>query len=118
MLITVSYHGDLGHPYPASSKSQLVGLCTGLLSCAAVSSAGNIGELLSPAVEAVVVAFRLGLCVRRVRGLVEQNQAAPSSWSALVSGLNQEDGLRLISSFSKQNVGHTFHVHDFQILIL
>ncbi|KAL2811319.1 hypothetical protein BJX63DRAFT_277187 [Aspergillus granulosus] len=99
----INYHGDLGHAYPSSSKSHLMGLCTGLLSCAAVSSATNIGELLTPAVEAVVVAFRLGLCVLRVRGLVEGEQATALSWSALVSGINEAEGADMIAKFSDQN---------------
>ncbi|KAL4903435.1 conidial yellow pigment biosynthesis polyketide synthase [Aspergillus multicolor] len=99
----VNYYGDLGHAYPSSSQTQLVGLCTGLLSCAAVSSASNIGELLKPAVEVVVVALRLGLCVLRVRNLVDQAHAAPASWSALVSGLNEAEGLDLVENFSNDN---------------
>ncbi|KAL4870267.1 hypothetical protein BDV12DRAFT_166486 [Aspergillus spectabilis] len=99
----INYYGDLGHAYPSSSKSQIVGLCTGLLSSAAVSSAQNIGELLTPAVEVVVVALRLGLCVLRVRELVDQDHAAPSSWSALVSGLNEAEGQDLITTFSSSN---------------
>lgn len=105
MLTIDSYHGDLGHAYPSNSSTQLVGLCTGLLSCAAVSSASNIGELLAPAVEAVVVALRLGSCVLRVRELVHQEKTAPLSWSALVSGLNETDGTDLISDFSIEKVG-------------
>ncbi|KAL3491272.1 hypothetical protein BJX62DRAFT_251459 [Aspergillus germanicus] len=98
----INYHGDLGHAYPSSSKSHLIGLCTGLLSCAAVSSATNIGELLTPAVEAVVVAFRLGLCVLRVRGLVDGGQTTPLSWSALVSGMNEAEGTDMIIKFSNE----------------
>ncbi|KAL5338099.1 hypothetical protein BJX70DRAFT_217015 [Aspergillus crustosus] len=99
----IDYYGDYGHAYPSSSKSLFVGLCTGLLSCAAVSSSKNIGELLTPAVEVVSVALRLGLCVLRVRELIEQNHAVPSSWSALVSGINETEGEELISRFSSSN---------------
>ncbi|KAL4815331.1 conidial yellow pigment biosynthesis polyketide synthase [Aspergillus spinulosporus] len=100
----INYYGDLGHAFPSHSQSQLVGLCTGLLSCAAVSSASNIGELLKLAVEVVVVALRLGLCVHRVRKLFDQDQAVPLSWSALVSGLNESEGLSLIERFTSRNV--------------
>ncbi|KAL4886268.1 conidial yellow pigment biosynthesis polyketide synthase [Aspergillus karnatakaensis] len=99
----INYNGDLGHAYPSSSKSHIVGLCTGLLSCAAVSSARNIGELLTPAVEVVTVALRLGLCVLRVRELVEQGHVAPLSWSTLVSGINETQGQELIDRFSDSN---------------
>ncbi|KAL4788508.1 hypothetical protein BJX76DRAFT_365765 [Aspergillus varians] len=99
----INYHGDLGHAYPSGSNSHLVGLCTGLLSCAAVSSASNIGELLAPAVEVVVVALRLGLCVLRVRELVDQDKTTPLSWSVLVSGINEVDGSDLIAGFSSQH---------------
>ncbi|KAL4923749.1 polyketide synthase alb1 [Aspergillus undulatus] len=99
----INYHGDLGHAYPSSSKSQLIGLCTGLLSCAAVSSAENVGELLAPAVEIAVVALRLGLCILRVRELVNRDRAAPLSWSALVSGMNEADGAEIIAEYSRLN---------------
>ncbi|KAL2825968.1 conidial yellow pigment biosynthesis polyketide synthase [Aspergillus cavernicola] len=98
----INYHGDLGHGYPSDSNSHIIGLCTGLLSCAAVSSASNVGELITPAVEAVVVALRLGLCILRVRGLVDHNQEAPRSWSALVSGFNEAEGMDLITRFNSQ----------------
>ncbi|KAL3478405.1 hypothetical protein BJX99DRAFT_269261 [Aspergillus californicus] len=98
----INYHGDLGHAYPSHANSQLVGLCTGLLSCAAVSSASNVGDLLKPAIEAVIVALRLGMCVFRVRGLVDQDQATPQSWSVLVSGINEAQGIDLITKFSSQ----------------
>ncbi|KKK13706.1 polyketide synthetase PksP [Aspergillus rambellii] len=100
----INYHGDLGHAYPSSSKSHIIGLCTGLLSCAAVSSARNIGELLQPAVAVVVVALRLGLCVLRVRGLVDQDPSASGSWAALVSGINEQEGRELITKFCQQRV--------------
>ncbi|KAL2863325.1 polyketide synthase alb1 [Aspergillus lucknowensis] len=99
----INYHGDLGHAYPSGSESRLIGLCTGMLSCAAVSSASNIGELLAPAVEAVVIALRLGLCVLRARELVDREQAAPLSWSALVSGVDESEGLDLIAKFIGQH---------------
>ncbi|KAL4793422.1 conidial yellow pigment biosynthesis polyketide synthase [Aspergillus venezuelensis] len=99
----INYHGDLGHAYPSKSKSQLIGLCTGLLSCGAVSSASNIGELIAPAVEVVVVALRLGLCVLHVRELVNQDKSAGLSWSALISGLSETEGKDLIAEFSRQN---------------
>ncbi|KAI9370749.1 conidial yellow pigment biosynthesis polyketide synthase [Aspergillus egyptiacus] len=96
----INYYGDLGHAYPSGSKSHIIGLCTGLLSCAAVSSASNIGALLAPAVESVVVALRLGLCVLRVRGLVDRDQAVAQSWSVLVSGINEIEGTQLIAQFN------------------
>nr|BAJ65431.1 polyketide synthase [Aspergillus aculeatus] len=94
----INYYGDLGNAYP-SEDCQLVGLCTGLLSCAAVSASKNVGELLPAAVEAVVVALRLGLCVLRVRELVD-SEATSSSWSVLVSGLSEENASTLIEEHS------------------
>lgn len=117
MLTIDSYHGDLGHAYPSNSSTQLVGLCTGLLSCAAVSSASNVGELLAPAIEAVVVSLRLDLCVLRVRELVSQERTAPLSWSALVSGINESEGMDLVSDFSIQKVSFLLYFYLFFLLI-
>lgn len=99
-----SHYGDLGHAYPSSSDSVIIGLCVGLLSSAAVSSSKTIGELIPIAVETVVLALRLGLCVHTVRKLVDTGNSSSSSWSALVSGINESEASDKIQEFSSQQV--------------
>ncbi|OGM44778.1 polyketide synthetase PksP [Aspergillus bombycis] len=96
----INYYGDLGNVYPSASDCHLIGLCAGLLSAAAVSSSTNVGELIPAAVEAVVVALRLGLCVLKVRELVNSDQASSTSWSVLISGISEKDASQLIAEFS------------------
>lgn len=100
----MSYHGDRGHPYPSAEDSLLLGSCTGLLSCAAVSSCRNVGELLPLAVEVVAMAIHLGLCVMTVRDLVDSSSSSTGSWSVLVSDLNEEDAINRIAQFHEKRV--------------
>ncbi|GAB1193046.1 hypothetical protein APSETT444_002248 [Aspergillus pseudonomiae] len=70
------------------------------INSAAVSSATNVGELIPAAVEAVVVALRLGLCVLKVRELVSSDQASSTSWSVLISGISEQEAFQLIEEFT------------------
>jgi naphtho-gamma-pyrone polyketide synthase len=104
-LTLLSYYGDGGQVYPLGSDSYIIGLCTGLLASAAVSSSRTVGELIPVAIEAVVVALRLGLCALKVRDFVGQNEAGSQSWSAVLSGIQEDQALVAIREFSKQKVG-------------
>lgn len=106
-LILDSYHGDRGHPYP-SSDDGLLGSCTGMLSCTAVSSCKNVGELLPLAVEIVRLTIHLGLCVMRVREMVDSTESSSGSWSILVSEINEADATSLIGDFVKKRVSTVY----------
>lgn len=99
-----SYYGDLGHKYPSGSDSVIIGLCTGLLPSSAVSASRTVGDLIPIAVQTVVLALRLGLCVHSVRKLVDTGRSTSSSWSALVSGISENETLEKIHEFSNQQV--------------
>lgn len=103
-LIISSYYGDEGQVYPLGSDSHVIGLCTGLLAAAAVSSSRTVGELIPVAIEVVVTALRLGLCALKVRDLVGQYEAQSQSWSAVISGLHEDQALVAIREFSKRKV--------------
>lgn len=98
-----SYYGDLGHEYPSSNKSFIIGLCTGQLAAAAVSSSKTVGELIPVGVETVVLALRLGISVMKVQELVESSKSG-SSWSVLVSGMREQEAQELIEQFAEKNV--------------
>ncbi|KAJ5379475.1 hypothetical protein N7509_012594 [Penicillium cosmopolitanum] len=97
----IHYYGDLGHAYPSGSESFIVGLCTGQLAAAAVSSSSTVGELITAGIETVVLALRLGMCVTKVRGLVEAAKSPSPSWSVLVSGIREQEGQKLIEVFGQ-----------------
>ncbi|KAJ5108641.1 hypothetical protein N7456_005316 [Penicillium angulare] len=99
----IHYYGDLGNTYPSGSDSFLIGLCTGQLASAAVSSSRTVGELIAAGVETVVLALRLGMCVFRVRELVEASGSSSPSWSVLVSGIREQEAQELIEKFGKTN---------------
>lgn len=82
----------------------MIGLCTGLLASAAIASARTIGELIPLAVEAVVVALRLGLCAYKVRDYVGQYDGQSQSWSVVISGVSEEKALAIIAEFSTKKV--------------
>lgn len=108
-----SYYGDLGHEYPSADDSVIVGLCTGLLPSAAVSSSRTAGELVPIAVQTVVLALRLGLCVHSVRKLVDAGSSSSSSWSALVSGISESEALENIEAFSNQQVSFQVNLNSY-----
>ncbi|KAJ5398556.1 hypothetical protein N7465_009045 [Penicillium sp. CMV-2018d] len=92
----IHYYGDLGHAYPSGDESCIIGLCTGQLASAAVSSSKTIGELIPAGIETVVLALRLGMCVLRVQELIEPSKSATSSWSVLISGIREPAAQDLI----------------------
>jgi naphtho-gamma-pyrone polyketide synthase len=94
----------LGHAYPSGDENCIIGLCTGQLASAAVSSSKTVGELIPVGVETVVLALRLGICVLNVQDLVESNKSQGPSWSVLVSGLREPEAQELIQQFAKTTV--------------
>lgn len=59
---------------------------------------------MTAGVETVVLALRLGMCVFRVRELVEANGSSSPSWSVLVSGIREKDAQQMIEEFGQVNV--------------
>ncbi|KAJ9319649.1 hypothetical protein DTO271D3_418 [Paecilomyces variotii] len=98
----INHYGDGGHAYPSASESHIIGLCTGLLASAAVSSSRTVGELIPAAIETVTVSLRLGLCVLRTRDLIDRSYEKSQSWSMVVSGLNEEEVGALIHGFCQR----------------
>jgi naphtho-gamma-pyrone polyketide synthase len=89
----------------------VIGLCTGLLASAAIASSRTIGELIPVAVEAVVVALRLGLCAFKVRDYVGQYGGQSQSWSAVISGISEEKAFDIIEQFSVKKVCHGYNLN-------
>ncbi|KAI1826624.1 polyketide synthase [Xylaria intraflava] len=72
------------HP---SASTTFLGICTGGLAAAAISCSKNVFEISRLGVQAVTVAFRLGMQVSKRAGLL--GYSLPQSWSMVVS--SQED---------------------------
>lgn len=78
----------------------MFGMCTGFLAASAAASALSAADLIPLAVEAVLVAFRAGLCVSEAKSLLTQDDGAPESWSCVVAGLQHDAALSEINEFS------------------
>lgn len=103
-LTSTRLHDNGGRAYPLPSNSHLIGSCTGLLAAAAVSCCRTVGELLPVAVEAVLVAFRCGLCAFEAAERLEPRGEAPASWSALIPQVRDNDVRNAIDKFTHDKV--------------
>ena len=82
-----------------------MGLCTGTLAAAAISSSTSLSELLPAAVHTVQVAFRLGLCGQELRDRIHTpDPSAGQEWSAVFFGLDEASAVAAIAEFSNSKV--------------
>lgn len=82
----------------------VLGLCTGSLAAAAISTSSSIFELVPAAVEAVLIAFRTGLRSIEVRDEIDQgSQSASPVWSVIV-GMEESQALTELDAFSAEKV--------------
>jgi hypothetical protein len=98
-------YDDVGKPYPRPDDSYVLGLCTGALAAAAVSSSSSLSELLPIAVQTVLISFRLGLCALGMRDrleLSEKDRTEP--WSVVISDLEPQNAAAAIKDFCRTNV--------------
>jgi noranthrone synthase len=97
---------DAGKPYPRPDDSYVLGMCTGSLAAAAVSSSSSLSELLPIAVQTVLIAFRLGLCALDMRDRLEMSaEDRGQPWSVVIADLDTQSAITAISDFCKANVG-------------
>lgn len=99
-----SYYGTGSRLYPAASNSYIISLCAGSFAAAAISTSQTLSELLPAAIEAVLTAFRAGLCSMNMRRNIDiEALDANPSWS-LVVGMDAESASVNLDSFSATNV--------------
>lgn len=104
MLTPIRYHGDGSRSFPCSSDTVVLGLCTGSLAAAAISTSTSVFELLPAAVEAVLIAFRTGLRSIEVRDDIERSsQSELPMWSVIV-GMDESQALKELNVFSAAKV--------------
>ena len=99
-LIVSRHHGNGSTPYPKSTDTTLLGLCTGSLAAAAISTSTNIFELIPVAVETVLIAFRTGLRSIEVREDLEPaSRGSTPVWSFIV-GMDEKRATKELAAFS------------------
>ncbi|KAB8239545.1 beta-ketoacyl synthase [Aspergillus alliaceus] len=98
----IRYYTSPGQRYPSPHHTCLVGLCTGLLTAAAVGCCQSITDLIPLATHTILVAFRTGLFVADVRDRIEPQTGSPASWSVLVPGLGGDTALSVLGRYSKE----------------
>ena len=69
-----------------------------------MSSSQSVIELLPAAIEAITIAFRIGVLVTEVRNQIEQDGDDSPSWSAVVSGFQESDALKTLEKFHNEKV--------------
>ncbi|KOC18793.1 putative polyketide synthase [Aspergillus flavus AF70] len=107
---------DLCHP---PTGSILVGFCTGSLAAAAVSCVRTSIDLLTLGIEAVVVAFRVGMHVaRRANALGGDGGSQWKPWSLAVTDGSESETEKILEEFTRDEVSgvHVANRHDAYIL--
>ena len=99
------FDGQPSH-YFVPSNTVLVGLCTGLLSAAAVSSSQSSLDLIANALKAVKVAFRIGVKVHGVAQRLSRyhDDESSQSWSRLVVGAQKEASIAAVAHYNEEQV--------------
>ncbi|ORY66531.1 polyketide synthase [Pseudomassariella vexata] len=72
--------------YPHADNARILGLCTGALAAAAISCSCSTLDLVPKAVQAVIVAFRIGMHVTDLGKRLEPSQDSEQFWSIIVPG--------------------------------
>lgn len=102
------YHESQNHKYYQHVRNtQLAGVSIGLLSAFAISASESLSDLSRLGVEAVRVAFRLGVHVYRASQLLEphrNDEGPPQSWAYVVTGLTEEEVQQELNQYNKQMV--------------
>lgn len=97
---------DSTHP----DRTFLVGLCTGLFAAAAVASTPSVSTLLPLAVQAVLMAFRLGSHVGSLASELCPASERSESWTSIVPAMSQEKAEAIVSDFHSANVSRASSV--------
>ena len=87
----------------SSTRTYLVGLCTGMLPAAALAAASSTSQLLRLAPDIVRMALRLGLEVRRRSDQIERTS---ESWATVVPGTPPQEQQKALDQFHEETVSH------------
>lgn len=90
--------------WTSHDQTYMVGLCTGLLSAAAISSTPTASTLIPLAIQTVLVAFRTGLYINALSDRLYPPSTKSESWTMIFPGVGEEDAKNAISKFHLSNV--------------
>ncbi|KAF2259018.1 polyketide synthase-like protein [Lojkania enalia] len=89
-----------GGSYPTAGCNFNLGICGGALAASAISCSRSLSELLPVAVQTVLIAFRLGICIAERRDQLEAAVSERSRpWSVAIP-LNPQDATTAIEILS------------------
>ena len=91
--------------YPKAANSCVIGICSGALAAAAVSSSTTFSNLLPAAVHSVVISFRTGLRSAEASLAINSSRGFRGDWSLLVSRITIVEAQQAINDFSGASVG-------------
>jgi Starter unit:ACP transacylase in aflatoxin biosynthesis len=95
---------DGRNPFAEDADAYLVGLCTGALTAAAISSSKQVSDLLTIAPHTVGIAFRAGFRAYEVGESVEQAKGQQVSWCFSITGFSAEKASRLLDEYCNGTV--------------
>ena len=98
----IGYFSDHPEERPTPSNTRVLGLCTGLLSAAAVVSVNSVEELIPFAVEFVRLAFRSGAVVDGTRNILSQVGEEKAPWSTIVTGTSEKEAKEALAAFHQE----------------
>ncbi|KUI72115.1 Conidial yellow pigment biosynthesis polyketide synthase [Cytospora mali] len=107
MAITCMYQlgsfisSQTGNEYPKPEDSCILGLCTGALAAVTVSCSRSLSQLVPQAVDAVVVAFGVGVCVSNMKTRLVSPLEASRTWTMMVAGPSASESVRKFCEESK-----------------
>lgn len=111
-MLTQTAYRDHGYitgskPFPTPKDACITGICTGLITAAAVSHASSVSDLLLLGLQSVTVAFRVGACAWDVGSrftAVRDAAGRYRRWTATILGLTTEEVEEALRKFSEERV--------------
>ena len=104
LCLTVFSTNGQRWPYPKTTRSCVIGLCSGALAAAAVSSSTTFFNILPAAVHSVVISFRTGLRSAEAGLMISSSKDSQGEWSLLVSKLTIAEAQQAINDLSEGSV--------------
>ena len=98
----IGYFSEHSSELPAAANTRVLGLCTGLLSAAAVVSVKTVDELVTFAVHFVRLAFRSGAVVDVARNMLAQIDQDKAPWSTIVTGTTEPAAKEALAAFHEE----------------
>ena len=86
----------------------IIGTGIGSLAAAAVASSPSLSGLAQIAVQAVLVAFRLGMKVEAMANILEGDAGPSQSWAYVLPGVLDDTCTSVLRNFQEQHVSGSY----------